>query len=254
MNIYIVSFLVIILSQGLFFLWAYLNQSDKITDLSYGGSFFLFVSFLFFQYSSRTTYQTILFLMISIWAIRLAGFLYLRIQKMGRDRRFDYIRKSAISFLGFWVMQAISIIILSLSFIRSFTHVNVGDVSIISIAGFIIWSIGMLLEVVSDYQKSQFKKLTKPPTPFIQSGLYSFVQFPNYLGEILVWIGIFIYCISSNGSAYWYTVISPLWIILILVKFSGIPPIEKSREEDYGGSESYQQYRERVKKLIPYVY
>lgn len=254
MNIFITSFIIIILSQGLFYLWAYINQSDKITDLSYGGSFFLFAVFLFSQYSSRSIFHIILLLMISVWAVRLAGFLYLRIQQMGKDKRFDDIRKSAFSFLGFWVMQALSIMILSLPFIIAFTNVETTELSVINYVAILIWIIGMYLEVISDHQKSKFKKLSNPPTPFIQSGLYSFVQFPNYLGEILVWIGIFLFCMSNIGIAYWYTVISPLWIIFILVKFSGIPPLEKSREEDYGDMETYRKYRKEVRKLIPYIY
>ena len=60
--------------------------------------------------------------------------------------------------------------------------------------GLLIWVLGFLIEVVSDTQKSKFNKKNKGA--FIDVGLWKYIRHPNYLGEIIIWLGIFVISIS----------------------------------------------------------
>ena len=88
----------------------------------------------------------------------------------------------------------------------------------------------------------------------MSEGLFSLVRFPNYAGEIMVWVGVFIACAPVLSGWEWVTIISPLWITSLLLGISGIPLLEQSNEEKYGHLASFQQYRASTAKLIPGIY
>ena len=88
----------------------------------------------------------------------------------------------------------------------------------------------------------------------MKKGLYSTVKYPNYLGEILCWIGVFTYAIPSFGGIEWLTIVSPLWIIVLLLYISGIPLLEKQYEKKYGNDPEFKKYQVKTRKLIPLIY
>ena len=86
------------------------------------------------------------------------------------------------------------------------------------------------------------------------SGLFSIVKYPNYLGEILVWVGIFLSSSIFLSGWEYASAISPLWIILLLTRISGIPLLEQSQNKRYMHLESFREWVRDTKKLIPGIY
>ena len=234
------------------YLIAWKFQTDKLTDLTYNASFFIATFYLFLN-SDKSIVQILLFIMIACWSLRLGFYLFRRVHKMGRDSRFDEMRPSWISFGKFWLLQTGSIIILILPVLFFYTK-PAAEWSIFSSIGFGIWLLGFLIEAIADFQKSQFKSKSKNKGLFIQSGLWKKIRHPNYLGEILVWLGIFIFCIPHLSGMEWIAIISPLWITTLLIGISGIPLLKKDYERKYGHLDSYQKYVKESKLLIPGIY
>ena len=129
-----------------------------------------------------------------------------------------------------------------------------GILLITSMIGVIIFSIGFITETIADFQKFRFKRQLENKDKFISSGLYAIVRFPNYAGEILVWIGIFIACLPYLEGWALLSIVSPIWINILLIKISGIPYLLTSQNEQYGERASYQEYLRTTKKLVPYLY
>lgn len=67
----------------------------------------------------------------------------------------------------------------------------------------------------------------------IVSGLWKISRHPNYFGEILLWIGVFIISTSILQKGEWAAVLSPVFITTILLFLSGIPLLEKKADERY---------------------
>jgi steroid 5-alpha reductase family enzyme len=234
------------------FLVAYKLQTDKITDISYSATFITSVLGMFLLRSSNDVVDFSILILILFWATRLGTYLLVRIHTMGQDNRFDNIRNSFKSFLSFWIVQGFSVTIICIPIILSF---NIADkeLSTIGWLGIGIAIIGFLIETIADMQKYSFKK--ENPDTFIQSGLWTYIRHPNYLGEILFWIGVFLISISGfENSIVFFGAISPLWIIFLLLKFSGIPPLEKKWAEKYKDNNQFQVYYKRSYRLIPGIY
>ena len=81
-------------------------------------------------------------------------------------------------------------------------------------------------------------------------GLWSKSRHPNYLGEILFWLGLFVFSFKYfiNGD-YWtsYGVIA----MIILFRAISIPMMEKRLEKSKIG---YKDYQKKVKALIPNLF
>ncbi len=244
----VLSLIIITLVNVIAYLWAYKKQSDHLTDISYSLSFIaLVVSLVLIR--GHTSWQHLLLTgMVVMWGLRLGGFLFYRINKMGKDDRFDSFRGSWVGFLKFFLLQSISIWIIALPAI---IFIQVPDLKV-SMAGLGIWLIGFIIETVADTQKFLFKE--KHPDRYMDSGIYSIIRHPNYLGEILCWLGIWIYVVPSIIGWQWLSMISPIWIVFLLVKISGIPLLEKKGKRKYGGDPAYIHYMNDTHKLIPGVY
>ena len=75
-------------------------------------------------------------------------------------------------------------------------------------------------------------------------GLWSLTRHPNYFGEFLIWWGYFFFALSMGG---YFTIISPLIMTFLLLKFSGVGLLEQTMKIRPG----YEQYMKTTNAFIP---
>ncbi len=121
----------------------------------------------------------------------------------------------------------------------------------LQIAGVVIMAGGLLLEAMADAQKSAAKSIA--PEAFCRTGLYSRVRCPNYLGEILFWVGNFV-----AGMGF-YVAIGP-WLIsitglvcLVLIMLGSTRRLELAQDARYATQADYRRYARETPVLIPFV-
>jgi steroid 5-alpha reductase family enzyme len=247
----IFSFLLIsLIIQIFFFLPAYFKKTDVFTDFSYSLTFIVLVIFALLNNFNLINF--ILSIMIFLWALRLGIYLGYRIHKIGRDSRFDNIRNNFFKFLGFWVLQGISVFVILLNSFLIF-KTPITNFNFWSVIGIFIWLSGFLIESISDLQKFKFKLINK--NKWTNIGLWKYSRHPNYFGEILCWWGIFIFSIFYlNLTNSLISLISPLYITILLLFFSGVPLIEKKYDEKYKANKEYQKYKKETNLLFPKLF
>jgi steroid 5-alpha reductase family enzyme len=136
-----------------------------------------------------------------------------------------------------------------LAAISSFSMSDI-SFSILHALGISIFIIGLIIETVADYQKFKFKN-NPENTGWTNVGLWKRSRHPNYFGEMLVWIGIFIYsAIYSSTLFIIIEAISPIYIITILLFVSGVPMLEKRYNKKYGDNPEYKKYKEETNLII----
>ncbi|MGY4884430.1 MAG: DUF1295 domain-containing protein [Nanobdellota archaeon] len=231
------------------FLFAYRLKTDKLTDLSYAITFILLItiSFLSSEYSS---FKLILFFMILFWALRLGIFLFIRINKIKKDKRFDGIRENFFRFFLFWIFQGLTVWIILLPSIMLSNPDNLLGCS--SWIGFSIWFIGLTIETFSDLQKYEFNK-NNPEKKWVSIGLWKYSRHPNYFGEILCWIGIYLFTFTHLTLVErLFGLNSPILIIILLLFITGIPKLEKYADKKWGKLKEYKEYKRKTSILIPW--
>ena len=246
--------LFIFLIHLLIFVPSYYFQSEKFFDLTGTISYVLSVLFIFFKSNTVDSINLgslALSTFIIIWSLRLGTFLFLRIKKAGKDRRFNEIKKS---FSWFFMTFSISGMWVTICSICALTGIANGIIiSGTTIIGIIIFIIGFTIEIIADSQKTKFRAKDDNKDKFISSGLWKYSRHPNYLGEIILWLGISLISFSSLGGYQYVTLISPIFTYLLLVNVSGINLLEKSGKKKWGHLESYKIYKKNTPRLIGFL-
>lgn len=242
------------LIQWLAFIPAYIFQTEKFFDITGGLTYItvIGVALCYTRYSVPLDARSILVAaLVVVWAIRLGAFLFSRIQKAGKDDRFDEIKPSFMRFLNAWTIQGLWITFTAAAALVTITSAARKELDAFAIIGALVWVIGFAIEIIADGQKSRFNADPSNKGRFIRTGLWSRSRHPNYFGEIVLWIGVAIIAVPVLHSWQWVAMISPLFVTLLLTRVSGIPLLEKKAEAKWGGQEEYEEYKKNTPALIP---
>ena len=242
------------LIQWLAFIPAYLFQTEKFFDLTGSITYIsvVGVAVCYSRYSTDLDARSILLAaLVIIWALRLGTFLFGRIQKAGKDDRFDEIKPSFIRFLNFWTVQGLWVTFTAATALVGITTLTRKDLDVFAIVGLLVWVFGFVFEVIADTQKSRFNANPDNKGKFIQTGLWSRSRHPNYFGEIILWVGIAIIVIPVLQGWQWIAMISPLFVTLLLTRVSGVTLLEKKADKKWGGQEDYEAYKKNTPVLVP---
>uniref|UniRef100_A0A383WPW5 Uncharacterized protein n=1 Tax=Tetradesmus obliquus TaxID=3088 RepID=A0A383WPW5_TETOB len=187
------------------------------------------------------------------WAVRLGGFLVMRVFKTGHDSRFDEIKQQPFRFWIFWTMQAVWVFTTLLPVLLLNSSSLGGPAALLwsDVVGGVVYATGLAVEATADGQKFAFKMDPANKGKFIDSGLWSYARYPNYFGEMMVWWGMFIFCSGGLQGAQLASVVSPVCVMLLLRYVSGIPTQEKQAAARWGTTQEYQDYAARTNLLVP---
>lgn len=239
--------------QILAFIPAMLLRTERFFDLT-GSLTFLAISVALVLMTPMPDARSwILAAMVILWAARLGSFLAMRVHKAGSDGRFDEIKGSPVRFLQVWVIQGawVSITAAAAWIAISTDAASRAPIGWLTVVGIIVWLLGMTIEIVADAQKSAFRADPKNKDEFIRTGLWSRSRHPNYFGEIVIWVGVFLTAAPVLAGWQWVAILSPLFVILLLTRVSGIPLLEARAEKKWGDRADYVEYRENTPSLIP---
>lgn len=236
-------------------LWViYLFQHNAgIVDIGWGVSFLITAWVYFFLGSADLLKRLIMTGMVTIWAGRLVTHLFLRYVPEKEDPRYVRIREkwggdqNKILFLMLFIFQGVLAVLLSLPFFL----VDWGatpEWSKWELIGMIVWGIGVLGEAAADAQLATFMKNPENKSKVCREGLWRFSRHPNYFFEWVVWIGFFFFALPSYGGGF--AIISPIIILLLLTKVSGIPLTEEESLASKG--ELYREYQQTTSAFIPW--
>ena len=235
------------------FIPAYIFQTEKFYDLT--GSL-TYLSVLWFTYiSSQGLYgdnigNLVLVLFISIWAIRLGSFLFMRIHKAGEDKRFRTIKPSASQFFMTWTLSGLWVSLCSMCALTAISSPTGVVFNLTTYIGIGLFVIGFGIEVIADHQKTVFRSFEENKNKFITTGLWSKSRHPNYFGEILLWSAIAIISFSSLQGSQYLTLISPIFTYLLLVYVSGVRMLESMSDKKWGDNKEYQEYKKKTPMLF----
>ena len=191
---------------------------------------------------------------VMIWALRLGPFLFMRIKKAGEDQRFRKIKLSTPRFLLTWTLQGTWVFITAGAALAAIMTPNTDALGGVFYAGIILWIIGFLVEVIADNQKSRFKADLANEGRFINTGIWSRAQHPNYFGEIVLWTGVAVMAWPSLSESALIFLVSPLFVALLLTRISGIPLLRKTAGARWGDDPEYQAYLKEKPVLIPRLF
>ena len=189
--------------------------------------------------------------MVVIWAGRLGSFLFLRIRRDGFDRRFHQLKSALAPFFMTWTLQGLWVSVTVSCALAALTASQTVPLGWPALAGAALWAVGFAVEVVADRQKQRFRADPANAERFIDTGLWAYSRHPNYLGEIVLWIGVAVVALPALRGWSFVTLISPVFVVLLLTRISGIRMLEARADRRWANDSGYRAYKARTPALVP---
>jgi len=236
--------------QWISFIPAYIFQTEKFFDLTGSITYLTTILATLYITDSGKISDYVIVSCVVIWAIRLGSFLFIRIHKAGEDRRFREIKTNFTRFFMTWTLQGMWVSMCLLCVLTALSSYNGIILNNVFYIGLLIFIFGFIIEVIADHQKTVFRKDVNNKDKFITTGLWSYSRHPNYLGEILLWFGVAIMSFSSLQGLQYLTLISPIFVYILLVYISGIRILENQGDKKWGHLDSYKEYLKNTPRLF----
>lgn len=237
--------------QWVAFVPAFINQTERFYDLTGSITYITVITVAIVLSPNIGARAYLLLIIVVLWAVRLGSFLFRRIRADGSDSRFTNIKPSFARFFLAWTLQGLWVSFSLAAALAAITSESQPGLGLFAGVGLLVWLLGFGIEVVADRQKSQFRKIPENATKFIDVGLWSWSRHPNYFGEIVLWIGVAIIAFPALNGWQWLTLISPVFVTILLTRISGVPLLEARADEKWGGQADYEAYKARTPVLIP---
>ena len=232
------------------FIPSYAFQTEHYFDLTGSLSYITTVIVAMVLNPSLDIRDLIICAMILVWAVRLGSFLFWRIKKDGQDKRFIVMKTKFTWFLLTWTLGGLWVLVTMAAGLAALTSNTTVELGILGYVGIALWLFGFAVEVIADNQKTQFKKDPNNKDRFITSGLWSWSQHPNYFGEITLWLGLALLTYPVLSGWQLVTLISPIFVYLLLTRLSGIPTLDRLAKEKWGSDSDYKAYVQATSKLM----
>ncbi len=248
-----IAVFLIFLIQWLAFIPAYLKQTERYYDLT-GSLTYISVTLLALVLAGAQddTRSLLLAGFVLIWAGRLGSFLFRRILADGSDSRFDNIKPSAVLFLRTWTLQGLWVAVTAGAALAAITSSQSVEISGLDVVAVAIWFLGFAIEAIADGQKRRFRD-EHGSEGFITTGLWRYSRHPNYLGEIILWFGVALLAMPVLSGWQWVTMVSPVFVFLLLTRVSGVPLLERKSDKRWGENPEYIAYRDSTPVLVPFI-
>ncbi|MBF4509939.1 MAG: DUF1295 domain-containing protein [Aeromicrobium sp.] len=239
------------LVQWVAFVPAYLLRTEKYFDLTGSFTYVAVMTLAVALSQARDARSLLLLALVIIWAGRLGPFLFRRVRRAGKDDRFDGIKHSFVRFLTTWTLQGLWVSLTLAAALGAVTAAEKPPIDALAVLGAMTWAIGFGIEAVADAQKSRFRSDPANKGAFVSSGLWSRSRHPNYFGEIVLWTGVALIALPVLEGWRLLTLVSPLFVYLLLTRVSGVPLLERKADATWGGQEDYEAYKRATPVLVP---
>ncbi|MBS1594031.1 MAG: DUF1295 domain-containing protein [Bacteroidetes bacterium] len=261
----------VMIHQSLAFVVALIRKNNGIADIAWGLGFIIICACSLFVHSLLINIERplgfnptfiLLITLVTIWGLRLSGYLFIRNWNKPEDWRYanwreewgtKFFLKSYLQvFLlqGFLMLVIASPIILSGFYSLPAALISYSVVHYTLIAtGITVWLIGFFFEAVGDSQLAGFKQDPANKGRIMRYGVWQYTRHPNYFGEASMWWGIFLLsCVSAHGVIdILRRAIGPATITFMLLRVSGVTMLESK----YKGNKEYEDYQKRTSAFIP---
>jgi steroid 5-alpha reductase family enzyme len=225
-------------------------RNSSIIDIFWGLGFVIVAGLSLVMGENWSVKSLLLTLMVSIWGIRLAG--YLAWRNLGKPEDYRYAamrvrhgqRFPLFSLFSVFGLQGLLTAIISLPLQVGISQPS--DWNSLSYLGVIVWSVGLAFESVGDYQLARFKSDPSNAGQVMNRGLWRYTRHPNYFGDFLVWWGLFLAAVEPGS--WWWTISGPLLMSFLLIRVSGVRLLESSLRSRIVG---YEQYVRSTSAFLP---
>ncbi|MFZ8999455.1 MAG: DUF1295 domain-containing protein [Ilumatobacteraceae bacterium] len=226
-------------------------RNASIVDIVWGLGFVVVAWVVRLQGDTETSRQWLLVVLVTVWGLRLAGYLFWRNHGEPEDYRYRAMRKRwgsrfpIVSLLTVFALQGALMWIVSLPVQLGQVPTDPGP-GLLAVVGTIVFLVGFVFEAGGDLQLARFKADPANEGKVMDRGFWRYTRHPNYFGDACAWWGIALVAAESGLGAW--GLIGAFVMNVLLLKVSGVALLEKSLKKR---KPEYQAYVERTSSFFP---
>lgn len=192
--------------------------------------------------------------LIALWSLRLGVHLARRVSAApAEDARYARFRQQwGAAFqrrmFGFLQTQAIAGALLALAVLAAARN-PAPELGWRDFAGVALMLGAILGETLADAQLARWKRDPVNRGGVCEAGLWGWSRHPNYFFEWLVWLAWPLIAIAPGHPWGWSALIGPAFMLLLLTRLSGLPPLEAAMLRSRG--DAWRDYQQRVSAFVP---
>lgn len=242
-------FLFDVISTFIIYLLSLVIKNSSLYDAYWSLTPWVMLTYLIIlNYTNLNIYHYIVYIVFSFWSFRLTlNWIITFENRKWIDWRYQDLKaksnKYTWQFINFFGIMMMPTLLVFVAFIPLVYVINI-NLNALSLIGSVIILIGTLLELFSDHYMHKFLK-SNHKNEVINIGLWKYSRHPNYLGEILIWVGVYLVLLLV-AYEYWYLFVGMLLIIL-LFNFISIPLAEKRQ---LSKRSAYKEYQLETSRLL----
>ncbi len=197
--------------------------------------------------------QLLVAALVAIWSARLGGYIAFRSAGAAEDPRYAALMEEwgadgSRRLFIFLQAQAVAGLILVLSVFAAAQNPAPG-LAVQDYLGAAIFLIALGGAALSDNQLRRFRADPANRGKICDVGLWGYSRHPNYFFEWLGWVAYPVIAISSGHAWGWAAIAAPILMYVLLVRVSGIPPLEAHMLRSRG--KAFEDYCARVNAFFP---
>ena len=226
------------------------KRDASIIDIFWGPAFALLAWVYWAAVPGQGARRLLVPVLVTVWALRLAGYILWRNRGGGEDYRYAAMRSKygrafpALSLvIVFWLQAALAWLIAMPLLQVQRAGAGLGWLDGLGLA---LFAVGLFFEAVGDYQLARFKGDPSNRGKVMDRGLWRYTRHPNYFGDATLWWGLACFALATPGSAW--VLPSPVLMTFLLLKVSGVALLEKGLGSTKPG---YEEYVRRTSAFLP---
>ncbi len=190
-------------------------------------------------------------LLVSLWGLRLGGYLLWRNWGAGEDYRYQAMRRhhgerfGLVSLGSVFGLQGVLQWLVSLPV--QVVHFSAGGPpGWLDAAAVLLFAVGFGFEALGDWQLARWKADPESRGQVMDRGLWRYTRHPNYFGDCCVWWGLFALALATPAGVW--TLPAPLLMSFLLLRVSGVTLLERGHRKRRFG---YAEYAMRTSAFFP---
>ena len=229
-----------------------LARDASIVDIFWGFGFVLVAWTGYWVAEGAEPRRLLLAVLVTVWGLRLTGYLAWRNLGKGEDYRYVAMRERwgrrfpIVSLGTVFLLQGALMWIVSLPVQAGQVAKTPGSLTWLDFVGIAVWLTGLFFETVGDAQLARFKADASNAGHIMDRGLWRYTRHPNYFGDFMIWWGLYLIALATGEA--WWSIVGPIVMSVLLMRVSGVGLLERSLKSRRPG---YEQYVARTSPFFP---
>jgi DegV family protein with EDD domain len=244
---------VILILMTILWVVSILIKNVSIVDLFWGAGFVITAVFYFLSTQGENPRKILLLSLVTLWGLRLSGYLSWRNIGKCEDFRYREFRKKYdenrywwVSFFQTFLLQGVLMWLISAPLLGAMFYREQPFPGIFDFAAILFWIIGFIFEAGGDFQLAKFRSHPSNKGKVLDTGFWKYTRHPNYFGDSSVWWGYGLFCVAAGS---YFPVLGSVLMTAVIIKVSGVALLERSLSDQ---KPQYKDYIERTSAFIPW--